>query len=385
MIPDRQEPGERQWRILDLISTDKSAKELLDHRVAQVNATGRYQNAIYCSSGEYVDRLRAKGHTVHVVDTPRGLSPLQVLIAAWRTFRLFRKYQFDAIHTHGAVVTLIGNMMAALTRVPVVVFQIHGFHHHKDMGVIGRRLCILSEKILSASADVVLFQNQVEMKDTIQRRIAPERKLVLVGNGIQLGVFRPGPPPQNDPPVILSVARFEAIKNHGLLLKAARVLKERGVKFAMHLAGDGEARPDCEAWVRDHGLSGTVHFLGYRDDIPGLTAGAEVCLLASVKEGTPRAIIEAAACGRPTVATDVVGSREAVVDGVTGFLVPLDDAAAMADRVQRLLADASLRETMGNQARALAESRFDEREVTQRIIEVYDKALLCRKPRGEGQ
>ena len=65
--------------VLDLINTDKSAKELLHHRVAQVNETGRYANDIYCSNGEYVDRLRAEGHTVHVVDTTRGLSPLRHL------------------------------------------------------------------------------------------------------------------------------------------------------------------------------------------------------------------------------------------------------------------------------------------------------------------
>ncbi len=175
--------------------------------------------------------------------------------------------------------------------------------------------------------------------------------------------------------MILCVARFEPIKNHIMILEAARLLKDRGVQFVLKLAGDGETRPACEAWVAEHGLTDCVRSLGYCDDVPGETARAEVCTLVSIKEGTPRAIIEAAACGRPMVATDVRGNRDGLVDGVTGYLVPLNDSAALADRIEALLSDPEQRAVIGRQARAHAEAHFNERKVTERIIDAYEQAL----------
>ncbi len=134
----RQETGlfelrNRRYRVLDLINTHECARELLDARVAQVNSSGRYDNAIYCSSGEYVERLRERGHTVFVVDTPRSLNPLQVMSAVWNTRRLLRREKFDIVHTHTSVVGMVGRAAALLARVPVIVHQVHGFHHHDKM------------------------------------------------------------------------------------------------------------------------------------------------------------------------------------------------------------------------------------------------------------
>jgi glycosyltransferase involved in cell wall biosynthesis len=360
--------------VLDLINTDKSAKELLEHRVTQVNATGRFANAILCGPGEYVDQLRARGLTVHVVDSPRGLSPAAVLRSIWRTFRLLRRERFDVVHTHGTVIGVIGRVAAWLARTPVVVHQVHGFHHHANMKATGRWMSIRVERVMAWLTDELLFQNPADIETCVASRIAPRRKLTLIGNGIQLDAYGNGTLPSNEPPIVLAVARFEPVKNHAMLLEAARRLKERGVVFVLQLAGDGETRSACEAQVREQGLTDVVRFLGYRDDIPALTAGADVCVLTSIKEGMPRAILEAAASGRPMVATDVVGNADALADGVAGYLVPLGDASALADRIAELLADPEKRRTIGRQARAHAEAHFDERTTTERIIEVYDRA-----------
>ncbi len=365
----------RRYRVLDLINTDKSAKELLDARVAQVNATGRYENAILCSRGEYVDVLRERGHTVYVIDTPRGVSPVGLLLSIGKTFALLRRYRFDVIHCHGSVLGVIGRAAALPAGTPIVIHQLHGFHHHEHMGPVGRRLCVLAERVMALVTDRLLFQNHRDVEECVRRRIAPSRKLALIGNGIQLDAFTPGNPPRNNPPVILCAARFEPVKNHSMLLEAASILRDRGIAFTLRLAGDGELMSACQAWVQDHGLDGHVEFLGYCDDVPALTAGAEVCTLASVKEGLPRAILEAGACGRPIVATDVVGNRDAIVDGVTGYLVPLGATDALADRWQALLRDAELRRRIGRQALAHAREHFDERGVTDRIIAVYDEMI----------
>lgn len=364
----------KKIRILDLINTDKSAKELLAHRVSQINHSRVYENAIYCSSGEYVEKLRAKGHTVYVVDTPRGLSPLALIRSIWETYRLLRKHKFDIIHTHGSVIGAIGRLSAFMARTPVVIHQVHGFHHHDAMNPAKKWIFVQIEMLFALITDKLLFQDEADVKECLRRRIAPKRKLVLIGNGGRLADFSHGGEPDNDPNVILCVGRFEPVKNHFMLLKAAQILNARSVSFVLQLAGDGDLREEYETWIHEQGLENVVNFLGYRDDIPSLTAQADVCVLTSIKEGVPRAIIEAAAAGRPMVATDVAGNHNALIDGTTGFLVPLNDSAALADKIEQLLSDAALRSHVGQEARKYALEHFDERVVMDKIISVYNEA-----------
>ncbi|RME40031.1 MAG: glycosyltransferase family 1 protein [Planctomycetota bacterium] len=289
--------------------------------------------------------------------------------------RLLRRERFDLLHTHGSVIGVIGRTAALLARTPVVIHQVHGFHHHEHMAAWKRRLFILVERMMAQCTDRLLFQTEADLLECRRRRIAPARKCVWIGNGIDLSRFRPAKRAPNDPPVVLCVARFEPVKNHEMLFEAVRILYERGMRFRLLLAGEGVEQTRWERWVRDRGFADRVRFLGYRDDVPALTAAADVCVLSSIKEGIPRAVMEAAACGRPMVATDVAGNRDALLDGKTGYLVPLGDAAAMAERIERLLRDEPLRRRMGEAGRRHAEQHFDENKVTERILAVYDEML----------
>lgn len=366
---------DRKIRVLDMINTDQCARELLDHRVAQVNATGRYENAIYCSSGLYVDKLLAKGHKVYVVDTPRNLSPIKLIAAIWKTFCLLRREGFDVAHVHGCVVGLIGRVAAALARTPFVIYQPHGFHHHERMSPLKRWIFIKAEQALSLLTDKLLLQTKTSVVDCQRNNIAPDNKVVWIGNGIQLGNFKADKEPHNDPPIILYATRMECIKNHPMLFEAAQILKERNVAFSIELAGDGQLMLKYQSWVREHNLDDHIVFLCYREDVPALITNADICVLVSEKEGLPRGIMEAAAVGRPMIATDVMGNRETLVDGKTGFLVPLNDAEALANRLEQLLCDPELRRQIGQQAQAYAREYFDEQVVTERIISVYDELV----------
>ena len=115
---------------------------------------------------------------------------------------------------------------------------------------------------------------------------------------------------------------------------------------------------------------------------PALIAKATVCILVSIMEGLPRALMEAAGGGRPAVATDVVGNRDTLIDEETGFLVPLNDATALASRLEQLLGDGPLRRRLGEQARDHAARHFDEHIVTDRIIRVYDEILSVSRVAG---
>jgi glycosyltransferase involved in cell wall biosynthesis len=365
----------RKYRVLDITNTHECARELLDYRVAQLNATKRYDNAIYCSDGEFIELLRSKGHTVHVVENPRNLSPIKMSVCIWKTVSLLRKHRFDIIHTHSSVPGLFGRISGFLARTPIVIHQVHGYTHHENMNPVLKWSMILAERFLTLFADRILFQNQKDINECLRRKIAPLHKLVLIGNGVQLEQFQVNQASKQDTPSVLYAARFEPVKNHMMLLKASRILKDRDVRFVVQLAGDGYLRKQYEQWVREQGLENEVIFLGYRTDIPNLIANSDMCVLVSETEGVPRAVIEAAAAGKPIIATDVAGNRDSLVDGKTGFLVPLNDSEALADRIENLLSDSNLRSRIGQEARIYAEQNFNERKVTERIIEVYDEEI----------
>ena len=125
------------------------------------------------------------------------------------------------------------------------------------------------------------------------------------------------------------------------------MLQQRGHRFVLWLVGGGEGRARCERQVTELGLAREVRFLGYRNDIPELLGRSDIAVLTSLKEGIPRAALEAMAAGLPMVGTRVTGTREVVRDGETGFLVDVGDPSALADALARLIDDPALRARMG--------------------------------------
>ena len=374
---DRAGIPRRRLRVVDVINTDWSARELLHHRVQQVNQTGRFTNEILCAGGEHLAELRANGHTIHDVAVPRNASPRALLRAIRVARRIFRERGVDLVHVHGTTAWMVGAVAAKLEGIPVVA-QIHGFHHHENMNPLVRRAVLLCERILCSLSDRLLYQNPADIDSCRRHRLAPNYKNRLIGNGVQLDAFPVLAPPDGDPPVILCVSRLEPVKNLSMLIEAARILHERGERFLVRIAGEGELRAELEAQIAAAGLGEKVELLGYRNDVPKLIAQSDVCALVSLKEGLPRAIIEAGACARPVVATDVIGNRDAVADGETGFLVPLGDSEALANRLSRLIGNRGLRHYMGRTAREYAEFHFDEQLITELIVQNYDELLSRR-------
>jgi glycosyltransferase involved in cell wall biosynthesis len=173
--------------------------------------------------------------------------------------------------------------------------------------------------------------------------------------------------------VLSVVARFEPAKGHEQLLAGLKVLQDLpGPPVVVLLAGTGEGEKRVRAEVERLGLEHAVRFTGYRNDIPDLLVASDAAVLTSLYEGIPRALMESMGAGLPVVATDVPGTRSLVVDGQTGFLVPLGDVAALADALQALRTDPELAEMLGRAGRQRIETEFDERIITDRIVAVYE-------------
>jgi glycosyltransferase involved in cell wall biosynthesis len=175
--------------------------------------------------------------------------------------------------------------------------------------------------------------------------------------------------------LLVHVGQFGSEKNHLWLLGAFQRIRAAAPEAHLLLIGDGPLRPQVEDRVAQLGLAESVHLLGIRPDAARLVAGADVFVLPSRIEGIPGVVLEAAAQAVPTVATDVGGMREAVRDGESGFLVPLDEPDRFAAAVLSLLADSDRRRNMGFAARALVQERFSMERTAVAFEELYGRLI----------
>jgi glycosyltransferase involved in cell wall biosynthesis len=200
---------------------------------------------------------------------------------------------------------------------------------------------------------------------------------LIPGSGIQLNLFTPHADAEGVPMVVLP-ARMLYDKGVGELVDAARLLRARGVRLRVVLAGEPDLQnraaipADVIAnWVRE----GVVEHAGFVRDMPALLAKAQIVCLPSYREGLPKALLEGSAAGRAIVTTDVPGCRDVVTDGENGLLVPVRDGNAVADALERLLTDKPLRLRMGRAGRQRAEREWAASVVISRMLQYYTDTL----------
>lgn len=198
----------------------------------------------------------------------------------------------------------------------------------------------------------------------------PRRKFVVIPNVVDLRRFPPAPqPPPGDGRVVLALARLDPQKGLDHLVRAAAHMP--GV--TVRIAGDGPLRDDLEALARREGIADRVTFLGARADVPDLLAGCDVFVLPSLYEGLPLSILEAMAACRPVVASDIPGTRQAVIDGRTGLLVPPGDDAALAAAITRVLDDPTLAAELAQGGRRLVEEHHASDAGARRVAAIYEE------------
>jgi glycosyltransferase involved in cell wall biosynthesis len=319
----------------------------------------------------------------------RAVNVTQDVLAFGELVRLFRRLRPDIVHTHNPKPGLYGRVAGRLAQVPVVVNTIHGLYATEDDSR-ARRLAVYGvERFASMFSAAELVQNEEDV-EVLRRLRVPTRKLVLLGNGIDLVRFgRPADAAAvararrelragDDKVVVGFVGRLVWQKGLRELFDAAAVLRQRRPDVVVVVVGpEDTAKADtlAPADIEAARALGNVEFLGRRDDVEDLYPGFDIFVLPSYREGFPRAAMEAAASGVPVIATDVRGCRQVVDDGDTGLLVPVRDVAALARAVEELAGDAGRRRAMGEAARRKAQSAFDDRLVVETTLAVYRRLL----------
>jgi glycosyltransferase involved in cell wall biosynthesis len=380
-------------RVVHISTIDLAIRYLLLNQLLTIQQAG-YDICAISSPGTEIPDVQAAGIRHIGIPMRRTFAPLADLIALWRLYRTMRRERFGIVHTHTPKAALLGQYAALLARVPLRLHTIHGLYFPGNMKPRRRWVYVLLERITMLFSHMNLSQNPEDIPTAIQERICSPDRIQLIGNGIDLAQFDPSEQtPERraqirskiglspDHKVVGMVARLVAEKGYREMLEAADIIKQRSPNARFVFIGpiEPEKRDALDpAIIADMGLDDVVYFLGHRRDMADLYAVMDVLALPSYREGFPRAPMEAAAMGVPSVVTDIRGCRQTVVDGVTGYLVPVRDAEALAARILELLSDDEKRLAFGRAARQKALAEFDERTVFSRVLETYSQLQTAR-------
>ncbi len=357
------------------------------HRLPQARAAREagFEVAVATRVDAHSDLIQAEGFTLYPLSWRRGsTNPLAGLTAIFEIARLYRRTRPDIVHHVSQKSILIGSIAARLAGVRRVVnaFTGLGFLFTVDTpktrtirAVIGNIL----RRIAAQPGVRFLVENPEDAATLTRFGIVPQAKLTLIrGSGVDLSRYDILPEPEG-PVVIGCATRMLRIKGVEDVVAAFRMLKRRGVDARLLLAGAPDAenpaaisRSELDGWAAEPGVT----WLGHVEDVRDVWAKAHVAVLASRGgEGIPMTLMEAAACGRALIATDVPGCREVVISGETGILVPLGDIPALVDAFARMVQDAAFRRACGDRARKRVADGLDAGTVGQKTVAVY-RALM---------
>jgi glycosyltransferase involved in cell wall biosynthesis len=356
-----------------------------------------HEVCICTDESAHTEGLRQAGFDVYIHGMKRSLNPIGALRAIWRIRRFLLERRIDVVICHNSLAGQVGRMGAWLARTPHVVYFAHGLACGPAQSPLLWRLRYYAERVLAPFTTGIVIMNDYDERISKTGHLVgdPHRVFRIPGMGVDLRKFSTDPAPHirdkvarelglgPEQRIVLCVARL--IPEKGvveLLLAAEQVCRDRkDVVFL--LAGTGPLFDRLNALVRDHQLEGSFRVLGWRNDIDDLMKCADILALPSYyMEGLPVSILEAMACGKPVVATHHKGCEDAVVDGETGFLVPVKEIGPLADRFTALLDDSGLCARMGRAGRQRVEQEFELDHCTKTIVEVLERAMSV-PPRHE--
>lgn len=341
--------------------------------IRRLVALGRDVTA--CGPEDASAQLAAMGACFEAVGPHRtSFNPIGDLRYAVRLFWLLRRKRPAAVIAYTAKPVIWGCLAAWIARVPTRVAMITGlgfaFAEGAGRGAWARRAVQWLYRTSLKRSTCIIFQNPDDLGEFRQfGLVAPGRLHVVNGSGVELQHYKPVPLPGTS--TFLLIARLLVDKGIREYVEAARQVRNSNPQARFLLAGWYDNNPsslrkqEVHTWIQD----GIIEYLGHLEDVRPAIAQADVYVLPSYREGTPRTVLEAMAMGRPIITTNVPGCRQTVDEGVNGFLVRSRDAGAIAQAMNRFIQDGSLAARMGAESRRLAEERFDAEVVARAVVD----------------
>jgi len=376
----QRDASRRRPKLLYLVTEDWY---FCSHRlpVARAARDAGFEVVVATRVTDHGPQIEAEGFKLVPIHlSRRSTDPLRELESIAELLRVYRRERPDVVHHVAVKPVLYGSVVARLSGVGATVNALAGMGYifsSKRLRarllrpfVVGAYRIALNRRssrlILQNPDDAALLRELGVVRDAAHLEI-------IRGSGVDMTAYPVRPEPRGEPLVVLP-GRMLWDKGVGEFVEAARLLRARGVRARFALVGGSD--PENPATIPDAQLrawreEGVVECWGFREDMPDVLASAHVVCLPSYREGLPKALIEAASCGRPIVATDVPGCREIVRHEDNGLLVPVREAAPLADALERLIADPDLRARLGARGRERVMNEFSEEHVIAATLRLY--------------
>jgi len=353
-----------------------------------------------CPKGEYFKEFEKLGIKAIEYKIERGsTNPLKELVALKNIYQVLKPLDVEILHCFTIKPNIYGSLVGKILKIPTIINSVTGlgsfYIQESFKAKIFRFLIENLYKLSFIIAKKVLFQNSEDLELYVKKGLVRKEKTALIrGSGIDMESFAPnkdknyenlvratsceGTPPKSPfwtcskrssvEVVVLMIARAIWDKGVREYYEAAEILKEKNIRFLY--VGDvdsGNITSVNLAFMKN----GNVEYLGHRDDIKDLMDSCDIFVLPSYREGLPRTLLEASSMKKAIVTTDTTGCREVVENGKNGYLVPIKDAKALAEKIEMLANDETLRERFGEAAYNKCKNEFDVKIVVKKYLELY--------------
>jgi len=292
---------------------------------------------------------------------------------------LLRRENIHIVHTHMYRPNISGAISAFVARVPVIISHIHSVHQWDS-----KRQILMDRLTLWIKDGIITVSEEVKRNYLEKVSKARPDKLRVIYNGVDPQFFKKLDSSdelmsslkiKKGSPVIGIAARLAPEKDHMTFLEAASIVSRVCPQARFLIVGKGPEEMNIRAQIESRNLQDKVMLLGYRRDIPEILNLLDIFVLPSIREGFSLAILEAMAVGKPVIATDVGGNREAVVNGVTGFIVPKRDPSSLALQILTLIRNPEIAAEMGEKGRKRVLERFTIEATVAEITKFYLELL----------
>lgn len=348
-------------------------------RARAAQAAG-FEVAVAAREGTDGDFIRAQGFRYFPTGMKRrSTNPLTELRLLAHIVQVYQEFRPDLVHHAGAKPILYGSLAAKLMGIahilnaPIGMGYVFSSRDRKAQ-LFKPLLQAAYRALVNPHGSRVIFENKDDLQTFVEwGAVRREDAILIRGAGVDLQLCVPASV-QNPVPVVVLTARMLKDKGVREFVAAAHLLYERGVRARFVLVGGTDpSNPTAihESTLQEWSGRQGIEWWGWCDAIPSILQQSDIACLPSYREGLPKSLIEAAACGLPIVTTDTVGCREVVEDGRNGFLVPVRSVEPLADALGRLIADGELRRRMGVESRTMAEAEFDTRKIAAETLIVY--------------
>lgn len=312
---------------------------------------------------------------------PTGMNLRQELRTFWFLYNLYTKNKDAVVHHVGLKDILWGGLAAKLAGVRGVVNAVSGLgavFSGGKMGMTAKGILAVMRFANRRKRLKVIFQNQEDKNLFLQHRVITEDQIEFIkGSGVDLNEFKYVPEPESETLKVVFTARMVKEKGVIELIEAAeRLRKEYEGRVEFWLCGRLAVNADAisKEELESRCSEGYIKWLGFQKDIKTILEQCHIMAFPSYyREGVPKSLIDVCAVGRPIVTTNSIGCKDVVDDGVNGFLVPIKDSEALADKLRILIEDKDLRIKMGKASRQKAEQEFAIEKVVQKHLAIYDQ------------